>query len=35
MQAMLIRAIYGFDHAEIENVAIRFFALIHPEDVKL
>jgi hypothetical protein len=23
-----------FDHAEIENDAIRFFALIHPEDVE-
>lgn len=29
-----IRAIYGFDHAEIENDADKIFALIHPEDVE-
>jgi hypothetical protein len=29
-----IRAIYGFDHAEIENDANKIFALIHPEDVE-
>jgi hypothetical protein len=33
MQAM-IRAIYGFDHAEIENDSNKIFALIHPEDVE-
>jgi hypothetical protein len=29
-----IRAIYGFDHAEIENDSNKIFALIHPEDVE-
>jgi hypothetical protein len=28
------RAIYGFDHAEIENDSNKIFALIHPEDVE-
>ncbi|WP_016989795.1 PAS domain S-box protein [Flavobacterium sp. ACAM 123] len=28
-----ITAVYGFNHAEIENDANKIFALIHPEDV--
>jgi PAS domain S-box-containing protein len=29
-----IRAIYGFDHVEIENDAAKILGLIHPEDVE-